>query len=32
MFFTLSGLDAVHKGTPAGEFYDLAAGCEIIFT
>ena len=26
LFFTLSGLDAVHKGTPTGEFYNLAAG------
>jgi hypothetical protein len=25
-------LNAVHTGTPAGEFYDLAAGREIIFT
>ena len=31
LFFTLSGLDAVHQGTPAGEFYDLAAG-RVIFT
>ena len=31
LFFTLSGLDAVHKGTPTGEFYDLAAG-RVIFT
>ena len=31
LFFALSGLDAVHKGTPAGEFYDLAAGPEITF-
>ena len=32
LFFTLSGLDAVHQGTPTGEFYDLAAGREMIFT
>jgi peroxiredoxin family protein len=31
LFFTLSGLDAVHQGTPTGEFYDLAAG-RVIFT
>ena len=32
LFFTLFGLDVVHEGTPAGEFYNLAAGREIIFT
>ena len=32
LFFTLFGLDAVHKGTPAGGFNDLTAGREIIFT
>ena len=31
LFVTLSGLDAVHQGTPTGEFYDLAAG-RVIFT
>jgi hypothetical protein len=31
LLLTLSGLDAVHKDTPAGEFYDLAAGRETIF-
>jgi peroxiredoxin family protein len=32
LFFTSFGLDAVRKGVPAGEFYDLAAGREIVFT